>query len=339
MLRVHLTPDDLRQLRVARGPDPMWELSLSLHLLQNREAALVFDPWRREVRAALARAGLEKAVRLLSVLNPSSSYYPDFLTPGQGGHDLESGIDAVLSTSRTELRAQLGRLARGKVVPPWVRGLAEGDPTLLEHLGRAMRRYYEIAVAPYLSRIAAVVGADRAARGAAVLDGGHEAMVAGYAPLLRWDGAALAAEYPVDAELRPEGKPLVMIPSFFCVRKPITLADRELPPVLVHPVDLAPGWLPRREADGSPGQALGELLGATRAAILGDLDRPLTTTEIAERMHLSLSTVSRHASVLREAGLVASQRRAQAVVHTRTALGLALLEGRIPRMSGPGLPA
>lgn len=339
MLRIHFTADDVRHVRVARGPDPLWELSLSLHLLQNREAAVVFDPWRREVRAAIARAGLTRAVRMLAVLNPCGGYYPDFLTPGQGQEDLASGVDAVLSTPRADLRTQLERFARKRPLPPWTRDLAAGDPRTLEHLGSAMLRYYEIAVAPYLGRIRGHVAADRAARGAAVLDSGFEGMLAGYSPWMDWGDRRLTAPYPVRADLHLAGRGLVLVPSFFCVRKPITLADRNLPPVVVHPVDLPPGWLPRRDPAETAEQALAELLGATRAAILDSLDSGRTTTELADLMRLSLSTVSRHTAVLREAGVVDSRRRAQSVVHTRTALGDALLEGRVPRTADWERPA
>ncbi|MGP3965096.1 ArsR/SmtB family transcription factor [Nonomuraea sp. 3N208] len=53
----------------------------------------------------------------------------------------------------------------------------------------------------------------------------------------------------------------------------------------------------------------------------------MTTTQLAEVLSLSLPMASRHAAILREAGLIVSQRLGQAVVHTRTPLGEALLNG------------
>ncbi|MDX3849443.1 winged helix-turn-helix domain-containing protein [Streptomyces sp. AK02-01A] len=348
MLRIYFTSEDLNVLRVAARPDPLWEIVLSLHLLQNRQAALVFDPWRREVRAAIARAGLTSTVAALNRLCPWAHYFPDFLTPGQGVRELETGLDQVLSTPAARLGEEISLTFGGGPLPPGARRLAEGDPRALEGLGDALRRYYAVAVEPYGDEIRAAVAADRPVRAAAALDGGPDGLLASYQPeLVRRDGTlgrdgVLEAAYPVDDELVLGGRPLTMIPAFFCVRYPVKLADSELPPVLVHPLAPAPGWLERarsaRGRDGADGTAaagpaqappLARLIGHTRAAALDILDRPLTTSQLGTRLRLTLSTASRHATVLREAGLIASERRGNAVVHSRTALGEALLDGRV----------
>jgi len=51
-----------------------------------------------------------------------------------------------------------------------------------------------------------------------------------------------------------------------------------------------------------------------------------TTTEPAHRLGTSLASISRHAGVLRNAGLVTTRPRGTAVVHTLTRLGAALLD-------------
>ncbi|MEV5016478.1 hypothetical protein ACIGW1_19900 [Streptomyces sp. NPDC053780] len=60
----------LTRMGVARGADPLWETVLSLHLLQNDQEPLTYDPWRREVRGALHRGGLADDVRALMRLCP-----------------------------------------------------------------------------------------------------------------------------------------------------------------------------------------------------------------------------------------------------------------------------
>jgi hypothetical protein len=79
MLRIHFTDEDLRRITVALDSDPLWDLLLSLHVLQDRENPLVFDEWRRRTRAASPMA-----TRLLAELAPPRGYSPDFLTPGRG---------------------------------------------------------------------------------------------------------------------------------------------------------------------------------------------------------------------------------------------------------------
>ncbi|WP_244258083.1 hypothetical protein [Streptomyces sp. Tu 2975] len=142
---------ELARLRVAPGIDPLWETALSLHLLQNRQAAPAFDPWRREARAAPARAGLVPATRALMRLCPPTGYFPDFLTPGCGDTDLDTALDQVLATPRRRLAAELLRLYAdtGHAVPPGVRPLAEGRPEALRRLACALRGYYTAAVEPY----------------------------------------------------------------------------------------------------------------------------------------------------------------------------------------------
>ncbi|MFE6972824.1 ArsR/SmtB family transcription factor [Streptomyces sp. NPDC057682] len=337
MLRIHFTSEDLTRLRVATGPDPMWELVLSLHLLQNRQAALVFDPWRREVRAGLARAGLTDTVADLARLCPFATYFPDFLTPGQGVTELETGIDRVLSTPVPRLSAEVSQLYGPGRMPAGARRLAGGDRVALGRLGDALRRYYAVAVAPYAAEIGAAVAADRPVRAQAALDRGSDGLLATYQPDLTWrdENRVLEAPYPVASEKWLDGRALTLIPAFFCVRHPVALADPGLDQVLVHPLTPRPGWLERAGADrGERGEAVrpavAQLVGHTRAAVLEVLERPLSTTQLGSVLRLALSTASRHASVLREAGLVVSERCGPSVVHRRTALGDALMNGAYP---------
>ncbi|MEV0096697.1 helix-turn-helix domain-containing protein [Streptomyces sp. NPDC050738] len=330
MLRIHFGTEDLNRLRVAARPDPLWEIVLSLHLLQNRQAALVFDPWRREVRAGLVRAGLTETVAALHRLCPWADYFPDFLTPGQGIDDLETGLDRVLSSPIRRLGREISLLYPGtRPLPPGARSLAAGQPQALAGLGEALRRFHAVAVEPYTGEIRAAVAADRPVRAEAALDAGPSGLLASYEPELTWRGDHLEAAYPMDSELVLDGRALTLIPAFFCVRNPVALADPELPPVLVHPLTPAPGWLARSRATNPSELPVAQLIGPTRATVLDALERPLTTTQLGAALRLTLSTASRHATVLRESGLITSERRGSAVVHTRSRLGDALMDGRL----------
>ena len=64
----------------------------------------------------------------------------------------------------------------------------------------------------------------------------------------------------------------------------------------------------------SPNQAFRALADETRREILRLLrDGPLTSGDIANRFDSSWPTVSRHLAVLRDAGLVATERRGQEI--------------------------
>ncbi|MFG2596586.1 ArsR/SmtB family transcription factor [Streptomyces sp. NPDC048462] len=327
MLRIEFGTEDLTRLRLAESVHPLWETALSLQLLQNRHGALVFDSWRRKARADLDDEGLTGTVAALMRICPHAEYFPDFLTPRTDDNGLEAGLDTVLSTPREQLGRELGRLYPDRRMPASVRRLAEGDLTALHWLGEALRRFHSVAVAPYQDAIRAEVCADLPHRSQAALASGAEGLLASYRPeLIRRDGA-LECAYPIDWELPLGGRPLNLIPSFFCTRWPVTPADPELPPVLVLPLAPAPGWLDRSRPLSGTLDSLGRLLGHTRAQVLDVLDRPMSTGGIAAELFLAPASASRHTAVLREAGLISSHRRRHQVLHRRTSLGEALLNG------------
>ncbi|MEW2558595.1 ArsR/SmtB family transcription factor [Streptomyces griseorubiginosus] len=328
MLRVHFTPDDVARVRVAAGPDPLWEIVNSFQGLFQGGDAVSFGLWRQLVRPCLGGPG----DRLLAGLLPGRGYFPDFLTPApSGGRELAAGLDTVLGTSPAALRRDLALLAasphRRRPLPDRARSLADGESEALRRLGSALHGYHGRAIAPFWPQICAQVDADRAARARAVLAGGADGLLASFAPVLRWRWPVLEADYPVDREVRLHGRGVVLQPSFFCTRTPITLAfpAADWTPVLVYPVEHTPHWV---SSGSRQGTELGALLGRTRAAILEDVVTGRTTGELAARFGISGAAASQHTAVLRRAGLLLSVRRSRYVLHTITQVGIALLEAR-----------
>ncbi|WLQ42688.1 winged helix-turn-helix domain-containing protein [Streptomyces laculatispora] len=82
-------------------------------------------------------------------------------------------------------------------------------------------------------------------------------------------------------------------------------------------------------ATGRPesAHALERLIGTGRAAVLHELERPATSTELALHFGQSLGTVGGHLAVLRDAGLISGTRVGRCVVYRRTGAG-DLLAGR-----------
>ncbi|MFG3579002.1 ArsR/SmtB family transcription factor [Micromonospora chersina] len=335
-LRIHFTAEDLSRTRLAVRPDPLWEIVCSLHRLQTRAGYAGYAGWYRQVRRDLQRAGLVPVVRerLLPVA-PLKRYFPDFLTPGPAT-DLDEGIDRVLGTPSRRIRAELGQLA-APANGAWLGDLAAGRVAALHGLGEALRAYFRVAVAPYLPQIGAAVSGDRALRGARVLDTGAGQILDDLGPDVRWDPPVLSVNgYPEDRDMHLDGRGIALIPSYFCWHAPIALADPELPPALVYPARRqrpAPTTGPTSPAD--PERRLGPLLGHTRLAVLRATVRGATTGELARRAGISPATTSHHTTILREAGLISSQRHGNLVLHRLTDLGETLL-GDVP--PGPGTP-
>ncbi|MFJ8577067.1 ArsR/SmtB family transcription factor [Micromonospora sp. NPDC093277] len=332
MLKVIFTCEDILRTRVAPTADPIWELVLSLHLLQGRRRDPLLSEWRRSTTHNLRKESTAERFRLLLALNPPRGYFPDFLTPYASRDGFQAGLEAVRGTPIGMLRRDLTRLADENLLPTPAAALARGEPEVLHHLTDSMARYHSLAVTPYWPRIQAAVEADRALRARAMLDGGTEGLLASLRPGMRYaDGVLEVLDYPDNRELRLDGRGLLLVPSFFCARTPVALLDPALPPVLVYPVDRLGGLARRtgpgggRHPDGTR-EALAALLGRTRAAVLKAADDGCTTGEMARRLSISAAAASQHTTVLRNAGLLVSHRDRNTVLHTLTPLGRAVLD-------------
>lgn len=326
MLRIHFTGRDLEGVRLARSPDPLWEIVCSLCRLQTHEGAIAFGPWRRSVGGLVRQGGAaQEAASALRTLVPRAAYFPDFLTPPaeDASDDLQSGIDRVLATPCRRLRHELALLSASGGRPWAGAELARGDVAALNALGGHLRTFHEEFIAPLWNRIGAATAADLALRTRAVVDGGTRALLNSLRPIAVWEPPVLTVDYPVERELHLQGRGLLLVPSYFCWRRPITLADDQLQPVLIYPVD-------KTLAPTTPSSApLPRLLGPTRAALLYESAALTcaTTSELASVTGMSLPTVSQQLAVLRDSGLIASRRDGKRVLHAATPLGRRLLDG------------
>ncbi|HST82950.1 MAG TPA: winged helix-turn-helix domain-containing protein [Kineosporiaceae bacterium] len=318
MLRIHFQPDDILRLRIATEPDPLWETVLSLFRIRRGDGPMILKQWRLDA----IRRSPQSVLQMLLPLTPGG-YFPDFLNPAESSISLEAGIEAVLATPRPRLRHELGILARQQgSLPTWVCALADGDRETLERLGRALRIFYQSAIEPYWAEARAHVEADRAKRARICLDGGIESLLNSFHPLIRWNNPFLEIAVPFDDTVYLNGRGLRMIPSYVSHGSPDMLQDPELTPVLVYPLehDLLLSARTR-----GPGSSLAALIGPTRATLLDSIESGRSTTELARRVGISPGSVSQHTTVLREAGLLMTNRVGRAVVHTLTPLGSAVL--------------
>lgn len=335
MLRIHFTGADLARTHVAEGPDPLWETVFSLHMLRARYGRLPFADWRRRARSELRRHSCTDDVRQLLPLLPDASYFPDFLTPPEGLLGLEEGVEAVVATPRERISYELGILHERVGAPSWAQDLTDRSPHARRRLGQMITGYHERALTPYWPAIRRRAAADRAVRVRALHTGGvggAQGLLASFRPAMRWRPPVLEIpSHPVDRELRLQGRGLLLVPSQFLWNRPVPLADPELPPTVLYPLDHDPRWLSTSYGGGEPlpaADALEKLLGSTRAAVLRAAATVPNTTELARRVGVSPSAASQHAAVLRDSGLIVSHRHANSVFHQLTPTGGALLRQR-----------
>jgi len=334
-LRIHFTEVDLARTRVAKGPDPLWEVAASLHRLQSRQGRWAYADWYRTARGAVREQGLERPLReTLLRLYPRAAYFPDFLTPPQAlgggpGGSLDSGLEAILATEPRRVEEEMGLLLRRRAV-----GSPSGSSCRAElaelperkALVSLLRAYHDTVIAPHGDRMEAQIEAERTARLRALLDGGVEGMLASLGPMMRWQRPVLHVTYPVeDRDLHLGGRGLILVPSYFCWGAPVSLADPGLPPVLCYAVLHEPPAPVGESLDVRAGKPLTDLLGRARAAALYAASAGATTGEIARIAGVSASSASRHATALRNAGLITTTRQGPTVLHTLTPVGASML--------------
>jgi DNA-binding transcriptional ArsR family regulator len=321
-LRIHFSIDDVARTTVADEPDPLWELLLSLHVMQTRDGAVVFDRWRQQARTC-------RQLPRLAALAPPRGYSPDFLTPDEGRAGFEAGVEAMLHTTKSRLTTELTKLSTKGRLADWGADLASGKAKPLDELAMSLRGYYREAISPHWSTIKAAVATDRASRLHAIHTGGNQRLLATLHPKIRWLAPILELHgRHVAGDLYLNGRGLRIIPSYFAWRAPTVLEDKALPPVLVYPIDRQPALTGGTiQPDNS---ALVALLGATRAEVLTAADG-CTTTDLGARVGISAASASYHATILRNAGLLATKRIGSSVQHTRSELGQALLDQADPR--------
>ncbi|WP_405059360.1 MarR family transcriptional regulator [Kribbella sp. NBC_01505] len=324
MLRIHFTPQDLARTTIATEPTPMWELLLSLHILQHQDGRPYFTDWRRRVLADVP----PEHTRLLLDLAPSRGYSPDFLTPSDTAVDFATGLGQVLATPWRDIDRQLELLRKGSPGTTWRRAVATGRQDAHRRLGRALRVYHDTAIAPYWQSLRTHVAADSGRQTDKLARQGLEGLLSSLNTQMHWEAPVLHIVGLKDSDYHLGGRGLHLQASAFCWRVPTKLFDPELRPVLVYPIQHQPGLL--RHAEEGPatdGNRLPAVLGATRAAALAAAVTACTTTELARRCGVSPASASQQAAALREAGLITRRRVGGSVLHLATPLGLRLLAG------------
>ncbi|GAA1745940.1 ArsR/SmtB family transcription factor [Luedemannella helvata] len=346
MLKIFFSAEDVARITVLSEPDPIWEIVLSLFRLRGRHLDPALSAWRAAALAELRRPHLSRSdptgpggdcpgaprpdlsrqLGFLFALLPVSGYFADFLTPSEAvGTDLDASLEAIRSTPAQLLRLDIDLLAASNPLPSTTAGLARGDTAVMTALTDTMRAYHDAVLAPMWTRVTSAFEAERTRLGRAALDGGVAGLLGSLSPLMSWHDGALHVTYPVDQELHLDGRGLVLVPSYFCWRYPVTLRDPDRRPVLVYPIARPSGWVAPDGTELDPCVQLGALLGRNRAAVLVAVGGGCSTSELARRVGVSIAAASQHATVLRNAGLLMSLRHRHTMVHTLTPLGQAML--------------
>ena len=201
MLRFHFTGEDLARTRIATTPDPMWEVLLSLYVLQVRDTSPVFDNWRRGVHGRLGAS-----TRILLDLVPPRGYTPDFLTPAGGSATMGQGLEQLAATPRRVAERHLAELAGERRLPAWTRDFAAGRAPARRKVADAVAAYHRSAIAPIWDQIRGAFETNRARRAELLVDHGIERLLSELHPLTRWRPPVLEIAYPYERDVQLDGR-------------------------------------------------------------------------------------------------------------------------------------
>src|SRR3954452_19889507 len=317
--------DDLARLRFAISP--MWEVVASLRRLRDPSGAGIHLPWITGLRdGRLAGVDLSVALRL----TPPRGYVPDFLSPPPTTPlaRFEDEIELVRATRPHQVRNDLRLLKMDSKItelPAVLEPLQKTPTREIKRLASELERYWAIAIEPHWPRIRALLEADIAHRARRLTEAGPAGLFEDLHPTISWGDALLSVDQPYQGHVELDGRGLLLVPSAFAWIGPATITEAPWQPTLIYPArGVATLW--DSGGERTP-EALANVIGRSRAALLAELDAPRSTTDVARLLDITPGGASQHLGVLRGAGLVASQREGRAVLYVRTPLADALVAG------------
>src|SRR3954470_12516435 len=317
--------EDLARLRFAISP--MWEVEASLRRLRAPSQAGIHLPWLNWLRDSGALQGVDLSAAL--TLTPPVGYAPDFLTPPPTTPlaRFEDEIELVRATPPKQVHNDMRLYRGGRKLPPLLEPFETEPRKAVKKLAGALELYWERAIEPHWPRIRALLEADIAHRARRLTEGGAAALFADLHPTIEWheDEATLHVELPYHGHVVLGGQGLLLVPSAFSWLGPATLTEAPWQPTLLYPArGVATLW--DTGSERTP-EALANVIGRTRAALLAELDAPRSTTDVARLLDITPGGASQHLGALRSAGLVAGRREGRAVLYVRTPLADDLVAG------------
>lgn len=293
--------------------------------------------WIGARSSALPQLASHSEARPLFALLRASSSIPEFLTPLPRSTvgDLDAELAQIRRVTTPQMLANVERVTGGRPLPPEVWELVRA-PDAAARLGDAVAATWEALVAPSWRRIRDCLERDVLHRSRLLAAGGLAALFEGLAPLVRLDGRRLRVVARVAERPAISSPGLLLLPSVFVWPRVAVVSGHAAQPLaLRYPARGFAAAFFRSSAE--PTDAVGRLIGTTRAQVLAALDEPLHTTALALQLGRSPGNIADHLSVLSSSGLIGKARVGRHVIYARTQLGNALLgrgSERAPRFAG-----
>jgi DNA-binding transcriptional ArsR family regulator len=322
-LTLELSVAELAGTRFAVSP--LSETIAALQQLGDRGRQEINLRWLRWAIDELAERPLELPYTWPLIVNDRPSW-PQFLVPAPVGArtTIDDDLAAMQRTTARQVRTSLRRVF-GDVLPEPAAELAAHPAAGMRAIAGELRAAHDRLIAPHWSRIRAVVDADIAYRARQFADGGAQRLFADLHPDLHWrDGRLTVERWRTDRVVRVVPGGLVLIPVVLGAEYVMIKGHSTTQTTVRYPArGVGALWTAgTRPARGSAVR----LLGRARASLLEALRAPATTTDLAGALGVTPSAVSQHLAVLRDSGLVVSERSGRSVLYLTTDRGLALLD-------------
>lgn len=313
--------EDLLQCRFAISP--LNETADALRSLTRRGAAAYHLAWRRQARQRVPGLRIGPLLAILS----ARGYQPDFLNPAPGSPagDIGAELDRVRATPPGKVAAELRQFLDGQAAGSDSRRehpeLGEDPAAVRDMLADMLARAWAALVEPWWPRIRDVLDADITYRARRLADAGVAAALGELDSHVSWQDGVLRFAAHVDSEMDVSGTELVLVPSVLAWPSAGICYD---PPAIIYAARGAFNvWEPGRGSE----RDLERLLGRTRAILLRALAESASTTGLAARTGIPVSSVSEHLAVLRANGLMSTTRISRFLLHQRTEMGAKLAGG------------
>ena len=189
----------------------------------------------------------------------------------------------------------------------------------VERLADVLQIFWQRAVEPYWHRVRSLLEADLMYRSRRLTEGGLERLFSDLHPSVVWEDRVLTlTENKCDTDGSLHGQGLLLLPSAFSSARTWAMTEAGWQPTLIYPArGVALLW---ESGESASPEGLAKVMGASRAALLTDLDAPRSTSDLAERLGMTAGGVSQHLGALKEAGLVTAQRNGRSVLYCRSAV-------------------
>lgn len=316
MLRFEAAAEDLLRSRFALSPafeltNLLWALERRTQRLPGTWAARLLPTFERLRR----ETDLDAAIALYT-----PHFGADFVAMPPKGltQSWADDLAVIRATPQEQAHTEIAQvLAAGPIRSARVREVLRA-PDVVERIAAALDQAWHELLAPDWPQLRAICERDVVHRVGVIGQHGWEAAIHELHSSVRWHAGGIEVRsVKVGNTVKLGGEGLLLIPSVFAWPNVSAHLQAPWPKTLIYPArSTAALW----EAPHTAPNALGALLGHSRARLLIALHTPASTSQLARALGMTTGAVGDHLAVLRNAGLLSRARSGRSVLYRRTSL-------------------